>query len=87
MWIKYLLTGLAAGAAALLFTPFLIRWVTARRIIDQPRPGKIHPRPTPLLGGLAVGERSSWRRRPLFSSGALSWATMTPITWESFWAA
>ena len=54
MWFNYLLIGLGAGVISCIFTPFLIRWVTARRVIDYPRPGKIHARPTPLMGGLAV---------------------------------
>jgi UDP-GlcNAc:undecaprenyl-phosphate GlcNAc-1-phosphate transferase len=43
----------AAGLSALL-TPALIRAAAAAGLIDAPRTGKIHLRPTPTAGGLAL---------------------------------
>jgi UDP-GlcNAc:undecaprenyl-phosphate GlcNAc-1-phosphate transferase len=46
--------GLAAGLLSALLTPVLIRAVATLGLIDSPRTGKIHLRPTPTGGGLAL---------------------------------
>lgn len=54
MLVSYLLVFAASAAATLVATP-LVRWV-ARRLgwIDHPSDRKVHPAPTPTVGGLAI---------------------------------
>ncbi len=46
--------GLTAFFVSALITPLLIRTTKALGLVDSPRTGKIHLRPTPTAGGLAV---------------------------------
>ncbi|HVY67525.1 MAG TPA: MraY family glycosyltransferase [Patescibacteria group bacterium] len=53
--MTYLLLFLLAAAAALLLTPLIKRLAARWGILDVPNAGrKLHPNPTPLLGGAAV---------------------------------
>jgi UDP-GlcNAc:undecaprenyl-phosphate/decaprenyl-phosphate GlcNAc-1-phosphate transferase len=50
----YLVVFLASAAAVVAVTP-LVRWLAVKvRAIDKPSDRKVHPRPTPTLGGLGL---------------------------------
>ena len=52
--LGYLTVFLSAAGAVALITP-LIRWIAVRvGAIDQPSDRKIHPKPTPTIGGVAI---------------------------------
>jgi UDP-GlcNAc:undecaprenyl-phosphate/decaprenyl-phosphate GlcNAc-1-phosphate transferase len=52
--LGYLTVFLSAAGAVALITP-LIRWIAVRvGAIDQPSDRKIHPKPTPTIGGMAI---------------------------------
>lgn len=52
--IPYLLTGLVAATMTFVATP-VVRWFATRvGAIDHPSDRKVHARPTPTLGGLAI---------------------------------
>ncbi|HMC37326.1 MAG TPA: MraY family glycosyltransferase, partial [Actinomycetota bacterium] len=52
--LGYLTVFLCAAGAVALITP-LIRWIAVRvGAIDQPSDRKIHPKPTPTIGGVAI---------------------------------
>jgi UDP-GlcNAc:undecaprenyl-phosphate GlcNAc-1-phosphate transferase len=70
--ITCLVLPLAAAALAFAFTPFVARFAMSVGAIDMPGHRKIHNRPIPRLGGLAV-----------VSSIAVTWATVTLVTGRS----
>ncbi len=45
---------LAAGVVSWLLTVLLIRWAPRLGLVDHPDPRKVHVRPTPLAGGIAI---------------------------------
>lgn len=49
-----LVTGASSCFVTLIVTPVVIRWAIARDLTDAPGGRKIHPRPVPRLGGVAV---------------------------------
>ena len=54
MPLFYLLNFAVAFLIAFFLTPHLIRLASRIGIIDHPRSGKIHSRPTPLMGGVSI---------------------------------
>jgi UDP-GlcNAc:undecaprenyl-phosphate/decaprenyl-phosphate GlcNAc-1-phosphate transferase len=52
--LSYLAVLLASAAAAFLATPVVRRLALRYGAIDRPEDRKVHPRPTPTLGGLAL---------------------------------
>ncbi|MDD2807186.1 MAG: MraY family glycosyltransferase [Patescibacteria group bacterium] len=50
----YLLTLLIAVLSSIILTPIVKQLAIKKNIVDLPNPRKIHSRPTPLLGGLAI---------------------------------
>jgi len=51
---SYLAVFLAAAATTFVVTPLVRRLVVAAGAIDQPSDRKVHPNPTPTLGGIAM---------------------------------
>ncbi|MFH0794551.1 MAG: MraY family glycosyltransferase [bacterium] len=49
-----LITFFSALVSTLIVTPLLIRWAHRLNLLDQPDERKIHGRPTPYLGGVAL---------------------------------
>jgi UDP-GlcNAc:undecaprenyl-phosphate GlcNAc-1-phosphate transferase len=43
-----------AAAVTFLATPLVRRFVVAAGVIDQPSNRRVHPKPTPTMGGLAM---------------------------------
>ncbi len=54
MIIQYLLLLLSAFLLAASFTPLMRRWAVHLGIVDRPAARKIHTRPIPLMGGVAI---------------------------------
>jgi len=54
MIIQYLLLALSALFLATLLTPLMRRLAVRLGIVDRPTARKIHTRPTPLMGGVAI---------------------------------
>jgi len=52
--VEYVLVFLASAAVALLATPLVRRLALRFGAIDRPSDRKVHPKPTPTLGGLAI---------------------------------
>src|SRR4051812_12608039 len=52
--IPYLVVFAAAAVAAFAATPLVRRFSIRINAIDQPSDRKVHPKPTPTLGGLAI---------------------------------
>lgn len=52
--LKYLMAFVAAMALALIITPVVRSQATRLRIIDEPSPRKVHIKPIPRAGGIAV---------------------------------
>lgn len=50
----YLVIMAVSGYLCYLFTPLVLSYCTKRGIFDQPGPRKIHDRPIPRLGGVAI---------------------------------
>jgi UDP-GlcNAc:undecaprenyl-phosphate GlcNAc-1-phosphate transferase len=48
------LAGVCALAVSWVLTALLIRWAPQLRLVDYPDPRKVHTRPTPRAGGLAI---------------------------------
>lgn len=54
MWIIVGTTLLVAGLLSGILTPWMARVALARGVMDRPSPRKVHHRPVPRLGGVAV---------------------------------
>ena len=52
--LKYLLLFAAAGVVSLLVTPLVRAFARRVRAMDLPEGRKIHSKPTPRLGGIAI---------------------------------
>ena len=52
--MDYLVVFLASAVAALVATPFVRRLALRYGAIDRPSDRKVHPKPTPTMGGLAI---------------------------------
>ncbi|MDH7514155.1 MAG: hypothetical protein QHH14_14510 [Clostridiales bacterium] len=51
---KYLIAFITGGALAFILTPLIRTFATWAKVLDIPSERKIHRRPVPLLGGLAI---------------------------------
>ncbi len=86
--IIQLFTLLSAGALAVALAAAVRRFAAARGIVDQPgEPRKIHTRPTPLLGGVAVFlafTLTAWAASPLIVGRDLPLAALVGLTLGGF---
>jgi UDP-GlcNAc:undecaprenyl-phosphate/decaprenyl-phosphate GlcNAc-1-phosphate transferase len=53
-WLSLLLGFLFAALFVAAVTPFIIRYACTKKLLDQPEDRRIHTRPTPRLGGVAI---------------------------------
>ena len=52
--LNYLIVFLATAGAVMVVTPFVRRAAVRLKAIDQPSDRKVHPKPTPTLGGVGI---------------------------------
>lgn len=74
-----LLTRCAIALATTALTTPIVRWLATRRaLVDQPEDRKLHLRPTPLLGGLAIlaGVAAALAALPVTGDGERRWAIL-----------